>query len=196
MTISNSLPVWKLYVLFLFFWYLSLILNNIYTCVCSLWTHFSNLSFKKDKYLRSIRLSLYPPDPIFPSIKLLIFKIILVLELLWIYFSGVFFCFCFCFLYLICLLIYFHGCTHDIWKFSGQGLNLNHGSNLWCSCGNTGSLNPRCQVGDWTPTSRVTQATAVGFLTHCTTVGTLSVKRFKAIVTINQSNPIVIFKIR
>ena len=46
------------------------------------------------------------------------------------------------------------------------------GTNPSCSCGNTGSFNPLCQAGDQTHTSLVTQAIAVGFLTHCATAGT------------------------
>ena len=41
-----------------------------------------------------------------------------------------------------------------------------------CSCGNAGSFDPLRQAGDGTHASGVTGATAVGFLTHCTTVGT------------------------
>ena len=37
---------------------------------------------------------------------------------------------------------------------------------------NTGSFNPRHQAGDRTCTSAATGATAVGFFTHCATVGT------------------------
>ena len=38
--------------------------------------------------------------------------------------------------------------------------------------GNTGSFNLLCPAGDWTHASAATQATAVGFLTHCAIVGT------------------------
>ena len=40
------------------------------------------------------------------------------------------------------------------------------------SCGNAGSFNPLCQARDRTCTSAVIQATAVRFLTHCTTART------------------------
>ena len=55
------------------------------------------------------------------------------------------------------------------WKFLGQGLK---GLNLSHSCGNTRSLNPLYWAGDQTCVSAVTRATAVGFLTYCTAVGT------------------------
>ena len=51
-------------------------------------------------------------------------------------------------LFSLSLSIFFYGCTHDLWKFPGQGLNPSLSCNLCHSCGNTGSL------------------------THCTTVGT------------------------
>ena len=63
------------------------------------------------------------------------------------------------------LCIYFYGCICNTWTFPGQGQNLSH------TCGNAGSLNPRCLVKDWTCTSTVTWAAAVRFLTHCSTVG-------------------------
>ena len=59
--------------------------------------------------------------------------------------------------------------THNIWKFTGQGLNPIH---LCCSCGNARSLKLLCQARDQTCNSTVTQATVVRFLTHCPTVGT------------------------
>ena len=40
------------------------------------------------------------------------------------------------------------------------------------SCGNIGSFQPLHLAGDGTCTSAMTQAVALGFLTHCTTVGT------------------------
>ena len=43
--------------------------------------------------------------------------------------------------------------------------------NLSPSCGNAGPFSPLCHAGDWTCTSVATPATAIGFLTHCTTVG-------------------------
>ena len=39
-------------------------------------------------------------------------------------------------------------------------------------CSNARSFNPLYQAGDWTCASSVTGATAVRFLTHCTTTGT------------------------
>ena len=44
-------------------------------------------------------------------------------------------------------LILFCGCTHDIWKFPGQGLNLSRTCNLCHSCSNAGSLNHRAGLG-------------------------------------------------
>ena len=44
----------------------------------------------------------------------------------------------------MCIYIYifiFNGCTHSIWKFLGQGLNLS------CNCGNPGFFNPLGQAG-------------------------------------------------
>ena len=66
---------------------------------------------------------------------------------------------------------FFYGCTHSIWKFLGQGLNPSPNCNLHCCCGNTGSCNPLHWAGNWTHTSTVTWASAVGFLTHCTATG-------------------------
>ena len=52
-------------------------------------------------------------------------------------------------------------------KFLGQALKLN------CSCGNAGSCNPlHLGPGNQRSTSAVICATAVGFLTYCTTDGT------------------------
>ena len=54
----------------------------------------------------------------------------------------------------------FYGHIHSIWKFPGQGLKLSHSYNLlW--------------VRDQTQVFAAPQATAVEFLTHCATVGTL-----------------------
>ena len=41
----------------------------------------------------------------------------------------------------------FFGCTHGIWKFPGQGLNLSHSCNLWHSSGNAGPLTQHTTVG-------------------------------------------------
>ena len=56
------------------------------------------------------------------------------------------------------LLLLFNG----TWTFPGQGLNPSQ------SCGNAGCFNPLRWAGDRTPT----RAAAVGFFTHCATVGT------------------------
>ena len=69
------------------------------------------------------------------------------------------------------VLYFFNGDAHTTWKFPGQGLNLSHSCNLHCSCGTSGSLNPLCSARDGTHTFAVTQATALGFLTHCATTG-------------------------
>ena len=66
----------------------------------------------------------------------------------------------------------FHGHTCGKCKFSGQGLNVKHSWNLCCSGSNTRSFNPLHWAKDWTHTSAATQATAVGFLTHCAMAGT------------------------
>ena len=58
---------------------------------------------------------------------------------------------CASFLFFMCVFV-FYGCIPSIWKFVCRGLNLN-------------SI---CR----THASAVTQASAVGFLTHCATVGT------------------------
>ena len=57
-----------------------------------------------------------------------------------------------------CFFFFFNGCTHSIWKFPGQGLNLS------CSCYNMASFNPLCWARDWTRASTVTWAAAVRFL--------------------------------
>ena len=64
---------------------------------------------------------------------------------------------------------------NDIWKFLGQGLKLSHSCDLYCNCINATSFNPLCQAGDRTHASTATWAAAVGFVTHCATVGTSSV---------------------
>ena len=47
-----------------------------------------------------------------------------------------------CYLFIFILLIYFwlFWCTHRIWKFTGQGLNPYHSSELSCCRDNAGSL--------------------------------------------------------
>ena len=49
---------------------------------------------------------------------------------------------------------------------------LSHSCNLCHSCSNTGSFNPLCQARDQTYPSAENWVPAVGFLTHCTLVGT------------------------
>ena len=61
----------------------------------------------------------------------------------------------------------FYGCTHDIRKFLGQGLNLSHSCNLCHSWGNARSFNPLCWAGDQTHILAEASATAARFLTHC-----------------------------
>ena len=62
------------------------------------------------------------------------------------------------------------GHNHRIWKFLGQGMNLSCGCDLCISCSNARSFNPLHCFG------RATWAAAVRFLTHCTTVGTPSLR--------------------
>ena len=64
---------------------------------------------------------------------------------------------------------YFNGHTCGIWKFQGEGLNTSHSCKLCHSCSDTKSFNPLHQAREWTHASAVTQATAVWYLTHCTT---------------------------
>ena len=54
------------------------------------------------------------------------------------------------------LLLLFNGCTHGIWKFLGQRLNLSLSCDLCYSCGNTRSFNPLCWAGNRTYTSSMT----------------------------------------
>ena len=70
----------------------------------------------------------------------------------------------------IFLTIYFITAPVAYGKFLGQGLNPS------CSCDlcRTVSFNLQCWARDQTHASAVTPAAAVGFLTHCTTVGTLT----------------------
>ena len=58
-----------------------------------------------------------------------------------------------------------------------MGLNLSCHCDLCCSCSNVGAFNQLGRSMDQTRTSEVAGAAAVGFLTHCVTVGTLR-KRF------------------
>ena len=65
----------------------------------------------------------------------------------------------------------FNGCTHSIWKFPGQGLNLSCSCDLCCSCSQAGSFNLQHWAGDWAHTPVTTQDAAVRFLTHCAMYG-------------------------
>ena len=56
---------------------------------------------------------------------------------------------------------------------SSWGLNLSHSGNPCCSFSNTGSFNPLWRARDRTRASAANRAAALGFLTHCTIVGTL-----------------------
>ena len=73
---------------------------------------------------------------------------------------------------------FFNGCSHSLWRFPGQGLNPSHSFDLHHSYSNTGSLNLLCWAWNQTDASRVTQATAVRFLTHCAAAGTPRVINF------------------
>ena len=65
----------------------------------------------------------------------------------------------------------FYGRICGVWKFLGQGSNLNHTCNPCHRFGNARSFNPLCQARNWTHPSTVTWATAVRFLTHYTRTG-------------------------
>ena len=96
--------------------------------------------------------------------------------------------------------LFFYGHTRGIWKFPGQGLNLSHSYSLCCSCDNAGSFYPLYQARDQTPAPQQTQATAVGFLTHCTTAGTptgksLGFSIYKSMSSPNRDSFISIFPI-
>lgn len=58
-----------------------------------------------------------------------------------------------------------YGCIHGIWSFPGQRLELSHSAA-------TLDLLTLHRAGARTHTSAATQDAAVGFLPHCTTVGT------------------------
>ena len=78
--------------------------------------------------------------------------------------------------FVICWTIYQHFFLWPhLWhmKVLRPGIDSSCSCVLGCSCGNTGYFIPLYQARDWTCASAVTQATAFGFLTHCTTVGTL-----------------------
>ena len=65
---------------------------------------------------------------------------------------------------------FLNGCTHGIWKFLGQGLNMKHNCSLCHGCGNTGSLT--CCDGDQTFSDPSSSRDNVGSLICGTTVGT------------------------
>ena len=65
----------------------------------------------------------------------------------------------------------FYGHTHGIWKFLGQGLNSS------CSYGHARSFYILHGAGGGTCTFAATQATAVTFLTHCTSALTCFLSR-------------------
>ena len=65
----------------------------------------------------------------------------------------------------------FYGHTWSIWKFLGQGLNLNHSFDVHCSGSNARCFNLLRWARDPTRTSAATQADAVRFSTHSTTAG-------------------------
>ena len=73
---------------------------------------------------------------------------------------------------LVCFFFFFTCHTYSMWTFLGQGFNLSHSCDLCHSCGNAGSFNPLHQAGDRTQAYAAARVTAVGFLTHCTTLGT------------------------
>lgn len=52
--------------------------------------------------------------------------------------------------------LFFNGCTCSISKFLDQGLNLSCRCDVFCSCGNMGSLNLQSWAGDQTCTSTAT----------------------------------------
>ena len=59
------------------------------------------------------------------------------------------------------------------WAKDWQGLNMSYRWNLCHACRNAGSLTPYARLGNEPQASAVAWAVAVGFLTHCTTAGTL-----------------------
>ena len=73
------------------------------------------------------------------------------------------------------LFFFFFFCVRtysSIWKFLGQRLHQRHSCNLCGIYGNPHPLTHCAGARDQTHTSAVTQATGVGFLSHCTTVRT------------------------
>ena len=75
----------------------------------------------------------------------------------------------------VSLLFFFfllNGYTCGICRFPGLGLNLSFNWALCYSCGNMGYFSPMHWAGVQTYTSAEAQATAVRFLTYCSTVRT------------------------
>ena len=69
--------------------------------------------------------------------------------------------------------LFLNGYTHSVWKFPSQGMNESKPQlQPMPQLRHTGSFNPLHQAGDRTCAFAATQATAVGFLIHCTTAGT------------------------
>ena len=69
-------------------------------------------------------------------------------------------------------VLFFNDSTHSICGFLGQRLNPRHSFDLCHTCSNARSFNSLPQAGNCTCIYAVTQATAVGFLTHYTTAET------------------------
>ena len=82
-------------------------------------------------------------------------------------------------IYIFSFFLFFLRPQHSMWRFPGQELNLSCSCNLWHSCSNARSFNLLHQAWDQTHTSVATGTTTVGFLTHCTTVGTPSLQYFQ-----------------
>ena len=81
--------------------------------------------------------------------------------------------------YIFSFSLFFLRPQHSMWRFPGQELNLSCSCNLCHSCSNARSFNLLHQAWDQTHTSVATGTTTVGFLTHCTTVGTPSLQYFQ-----------------
>ena len=67
--------------------------------------------------------------------------------------------------------LFFYVCTHGMWKFPGQGLNLSSSCDLCHSRSSGTSFHPLSWASNGTPASAAVWATAVISLTHCTTAG-------------------------
>ena len=70
------------------------------------------------------------------------------------------------------IVSFFYGHTHGIWKFPGQGVNVNPSCDLCHSCGNARSFNPLRRAEDQTHASTAIWDAEISFLTHCATVET------------------------